>query len=615
MNLIVEKIKTKHTFHIPVMGISYTIDTPLKVSHYGIDSVISLGDDKLLEDMREMYCKKYGLNYTEISNKDEDYRAKRITAYLNLILKLSREKFQKLNSPQNGISEYKNHYYSLLPGDNNRTKHFRNGKAVGNGSIPENSVEEFRMGNIDVNIMTKVDKENYRDGKKLASEFNDAHAALRGFANSELNSSIVFSAGMNPKLYNYLGTLEKFFPDNSGELKKKVIIKVSDYRSALIQGKYLAKKGIWVSEFRIESGLNCGGHAFATNGYLLGPILAEFRDRRSELIEAMNEIYVKSLGTKEIKPPSDIFPTRVTVQGGVGTAEEHRFLLEHYKVDSVGWGTPFLLVPEVTTVDNYTLNKLTEAKEKDLYLSDISPLGVPFNSLRGNSKDIEKSELIDKGKPGSKCPKKYLISNNSFTEKKICTASRQYQFLKIKEIESEGLEPGARKAALDSVVEKSCLCVGLSTAALLVNKLETNGDGKGVSICPGPNMAYFSKVMSLKEITDHIYGRVNVISRTDRPHMFIKELELYIDFLKKKIADARDSVSAGTEKYLIEFVNNLKEGILYYQQLFENLSDVFIETKSEILKELKAGEKKLIKLKEEILSLITTSQKEVLLTD
>lgn len=50
---------------------------------------------------------------------------------------------------------------------------------------------------------------------------------------------------------------------------KKVVIKVSDYRSALIQGKYLAKKGIWVSEFRIESGLNCGGHAFATDGYLL----------------------------------------------------------------------------------------------------------------------------------------------------------------------------------------------------------------------------------------------------------------------------------------------------------------------------------------------------------
>ena len=42
-----------HSFHIPVMGIGYTIDTPLKVAQYGIDSVISIGDDFLLEKIRE----------------------------------------------------------------------------------------------------------------------------------------------------------------------------------------------------------------------------------------------------------------------------------------------------------------------------------------------------------------------------------------------------------------------------------------------------------------------------------------------------------------------------------------------------------------------------------
>ena len=39
----------------------------------------------------------------------------------------------------------------------------------------------------------------------------------------------------------------------------------------MTQSKVLAKKGIWVSEFRIESGLNCGGHAFAPGGY--APVL------------------------------------------------------------------------------------------------------------------------------------------------------------------------------------------------------------------------------------------------------------------------------------------------------------------------------------------------------
>jgi hypothetical protein len=92
-------------------------------------------------------------------------------------------------------------------------------------------------------------------------------AALRGFVNSTLNSSIIFSAGINQRLYTYAATFDDFFPDDNGELKKKIILKVSDYRSASVQGRFLAKRGLWVSEYRIESGLNCGGHAFPTEGY------------------------------------------------------------------------------------------------------------------------------------------------------------------------------------------------------------------------------------------------------------------------------------------------------------------------------------------------------------
>jgi hypothetical protein len=44
--------------------------------------------------------------------------------------------------------------------------------------------------------------------------------------------------------------------------------------------------------------------------------------------------------------------------------------MEHYQVDSVGWGSPFLLVPEATSVDEETRKLL--AKEEDLYLSHIS---------------------------------------------------------------------------------------------------------------------------------------------------------------------------------------------------------------------------------------------------
>ena len=93
----------------------------------------------------------------------------------------------------------------------------------------------------------------------------------------------------------------------------------------------------------------------------------------------------------------------------MGTEEEHEFLLKHYQLDSVGWGTPFLLVPEATTVDDKTLHQLVQAKESDLYLSDISPLGIPFNNLKANTKDLEKEAFITKGRPGSSCPKKFPV--------------------------------------------------------------------------------------------------------------------------------------------------------------------------------------------------------------
>ncbi|MCK5678991.1 MAG: hypothetical protein KAH72_11025, partial [Flavobacteriaceae bacterium] len=393
-----------------------------------------------------------------------------------------------------------------------------------------------------------------------------------------------------------------FYPNENGEIKKKIILKVSDYRSALIQGKFLAKKGIWISEYRIESGLNCGGHAFATDGYLMGPILDEFKKNRKELIQSVQEILFKSLSTKDRIVPKNELPMKITAQGGVGTTEEHEFLINHYKVDSVGWGTPFLLVPEATTVDDTTINKLIEAKEDDLYLSNISPLGVPFNSLKGNTQDIEKLALVDKGRPGSSCPKKYLVSNTEFTDKPICTASRQYQHLKIKELDKEGVTPDEYKTKFEKIIDKSCICVGLGTSALLINKVDTKTEG--VSVCPGPNMAYFSKKISLKEMVDHIYGRSNIITRTDRPNMFIKELNLYIDYLKSKIEETSTVINNKQERYLTTFSKNLEEGINYYESLFDNMKELFEDTKSSILNELNTSKNalQLLNLKIENLS-------------
>jgi len=596
-----------HSFHIPVMGTGFTVDTPLKVSHLGIDSVVSIGDDILLEKMRKMYSSRYALTYQEITDRMEDFRAKRITAYLNLLNEISARKFDALKMAIINQDAERKRYFDSFPGYSAVLKGFKTlmKKLPSTDEVAKWINGNLTRGSIDVNIMTKVDKENYRHGEKLPIEYNDAHAALRGYAFSDLKSSLIFSAGMNPRLYSYVEEFGDFYPDEDGQLKKKIVIKVSDYRSALIQGKFFAKKGLWVSEYRIESGLNCGGHAFATDGHLMGPILAEFRDKRPELIQTLHEMYVEGLARTKRAVSTDPLPLKITAQGGVGTAEEHQFLIDHYRIDSVGWGSPFLLVPEVTNLDPDTLDKLVAAREDDLYLSNISPLGVPFNNLKGNTKDEEKRSLTEKGRPGSPCVRKFLALNKETTGKNVCTASRQYQERKIRELDNEVLTASEYRRKFREIVEKACLCTGLGSTALLVNNMDTRIEGDGVSVCPGPNMAYFSRVVSLKQMVDHIYGRSNIIERNDRPNLFVKELNLYMDYLKKEIDEVRTSLDQKQKQYILKFCENLDTGLQYYFGLFSGLEHRFKETKSGILRDLTNAREKLRFLTSDVGSLLT----------
>lgn len=604
-------MSTKHTFHIPVMGTGFTLDTPLKVSPYGMDSVLSIVDDVLIENLRKTYCEKFELPYQAITNKIDDFRAKRITSYLNLLQELAEKKFKQIKDSTIETGTEIKTYLSMLPDTSALKQQFTEltSQNITWKEIRNWANQHLSMGSIDVNIMTKLDKANYKEGEKLPNEYNDAHAALRGFAQSNLKSSLILSAGMNPRLYSYIEQFDDFFPDENGIIKKKIVIKVSDYRSALIQGKFLAKKGLWVSEYRIESGLNCGGHAFATEGFLMGPILDEFKTNRQELIDTVDKILRPALADRNRILPAKALELKITAQGGVGTDEEHDFLIEHYGIDSVGWGSPFLLVPEATTVDKDTMNKLAQASENDLYLSNISPLGVPFNNLKGNSKDLEKDKKIESGRPGSPCPKEFLALNNEFKDKTMCTASRQYQRNKIKELDEENLSPVVYKNRFQRIVEKSCLCMGLGAATEQIHRMETPRPSKGVSVCPGPNMAYFSNIMSLKEITDHIYGRMNQLGQNKRPHMFLKELKLYADHLKSKLDETQGEINKKQEKYLMSFTKNMKEGINYYQDLFSDVKNRFENSKTSIMAELDKHFKHMEKMEIHIKNLKPASSK------
>jgi hypothetical protein len=590
-----------HSFHIPVLGLAFSIDTPLRVGRFGISSVISIVDDILIEHMRKHYASVYGEEYTPISPKEEDYRARRITEYLNLVHRAVHKQLEELRASAFESRGEIVKYFEMLADRSPLKALYQRMTNTTDAEAQAAMQEELRAGivagSIDVNIMTKLDKVNVGvGGVALSADFTDAVAALRGFVKSELQSSVVLSAGLNSRLFTYMGQCPEFLPDANGTLKKQVILKVSDFRSAFIQGKILAKKGIWISEYRIESGLNCGGHAFATDGMLLGPILEEFKNKRDELTVELFDLYTAALRAKGVAVPAQALPVWVTVQGGIGTAAEDEFLREYHGVDGTGWGSPFLLVPEATNVEEATRRMLADAQKEDYYLSDASPLGIPFNNVRGSSSELLITKRIENDRPGSPCTKKFLVSNTEFTEAPICTASRKYQALKIKQLESQDFSPEVIRKKISKVYEKACLCEDLAASGLINSDMDEEEKPIAVAVCPGPNLAYFSKIASLEEMVGHIYGRINLIAYPNRPNMFINELQLYVDYLRNEIAKQIEAFTVKEQKYFTLFRANMLEGIAYYKALIPKLVQETEAYRETMRRELLALEEELMNI-------------------
>jgi hypothetical protein len=535
---------------------------------------MSLVDDVLMEQMRKLHALQAGEPYEEITDDDEDCRARRITAYMNLLDKLIRRQVEALQaSPFEPGSEI-TRYFELLPDNSPLAREYREMLACHDPAERLRRQEVLRPkatpGSIDVNLMAKSDRDVYRHGEKLPAKFSVASAAFRGFADSVLRSSMVFSAGFNPRLYSYAAEFDDFFPDENGCFKKKIVLKVSDFHSAAVQGRFLAKRGLWVSEYRIESGLNCGGHAFATDGLLLGPILEEFKEKKAELIDQLFATMTKALKQRNSPLPKEPPPVRITVQGGIGTAAEDALARDYYGADGTGWATPFLLVPEVTNVDEEHLKKLCEATDAEVYLSRSSPFGMPFWNLRTSSSEDARRKNIAEGKPGSRCVKGYVkLFNTEFTEHPICTASRTYQKLKLEHLEQEGLNDAQREAMREIVLNKSCICHDLAGGATIKNRIDPAATP---AVCCGPNIVYFSKIATLEEMVGHIYGRTSLLDGKARPHFFLNEIAPYIDYLNEELRLFHLGLSQNPAKYFVEFKQNLLAGIAYYRSVASEIA-------------------------------------------
>src|SRR5690606_1624641 len=200
----------------------------------------------------------------------------------------------------------------------------------------------------------------------------------------------------------------------------------------------------------------------------------------------------------------------------------------HYGLDSAGWGSPFLLVPEATTVDEDTLAKLIASDQTDFYLSDSSPLGVPFNNFKGSTAEPKRIERVAKGVPGSPCTKKYLVSNTDFTEEPICTAYRVYQHAKIKDLHRLELPEAELHDRVDKITPKPTLCGGVGQSAYLTYDNHRPSKKPALSVCPGPSTAYVNEAYTFKQVVDYIYGR-RLLALKERSHKILNELQPYAD--------------------------------------------------------------------------------------
>ena len=87
-----------HTFHIPVLGVGYSVDAPVKVAKFGISSVISLVDDTLLEHLRKYYSEKMNLPYRRLYLPMMIPGQEELLPILNMIKKIVKEQFEKLKN-------------------------------------------------------------------------------------------------------------------------------------------------------------------------------------------------------------------------------------------------------------------------------------------------------------------------------------------------------------------------------------------------------------------------------------------------------------------------------------------------------------------------------------
>ena len=113
----------RHSFTTPVMGIAFTIDSPLKLARYGISSTVSLVDDLFLEQMRKHHSARCGDDYVPIAKNAPNGRALRVTAYLDFLDRQVALQMKEIRSLPFEEGSDICRYFELLPESPLRTRY------------------------------------------------------------------------------------------------------------------------------------------------------------------------------------------------------------------------------------------------------------------------------------------------------------------------------------------------------------------------------------------------------------------------------------------------------------------------------------------------------------
>ena len=135
-------------------------------------------------------------------------------------------------------------------------------------------------------------------------------------------------------------------------------------------------------------------------------------------------------------------------------------------------------------------------------------------------------------------------------------------------LKRECLAPDQLELVREHVLAKSCICHDLGGCATIRHGIDPDATP---AVCPGPNIGDFSKIATLEEMVSHIYGRATLPMNPDRPHMFLREIALYVEYLRDEMKWYSSGLLSRPASYFDEFKQNLLVSIEYYRGLAQQI--------------------------------------------